>query len=98
MKYALIENGIVIQTQRSKDNGFSECPENVSAGMLFDGTNYTNPPPPPPPTPKTKKQREDDIDFALEINEPFRLILEACEELNGITVGDTIARAKSKVI
>lgn len=50
--YVKIENGVVVQKQPYFEEGFIEAPEWVVCGMLFDGTNYTNPPvvvPPPQP-------------------------------------------------
>ena len=54
MKFQLTENGVVTQVQPNpdEDGGFVECPDNVHCGMLFDGTDYTQPAPVPkvPPT------------------------------------------------
>lgn len=51
MKYALIENGMVMQTQPTPGEGFVEVPADVVAGMVQAGEAYVAPPPPPPPPP-----------------------------------------------
>jgi hypothetical protein len=47
MRYAKVENGVVVQTQPYSEAGFIECPDNIVAGYLHDGTNFTAPPPAP---------------------------------------------------
>ncbi len=43
MKYAKIERGIVVQTQKDGADGFDPCPGWVVCGMLFDGASFTLP-------------------------------------------------------
>lgn len=37
MKYAKIENGVVVQTQPYNENGFVIVPDNTGCGMMWDG-------------------------------------------------------------
>lgn len=52
MKYQKTVDGVVVQVQPDMADGFIECPDSVHCGMLFDGTNYSQPDPviTPPPT------------------------------------------------
>ncbi len=43
MKYAKIKNGIVIQTQPSDQNGFVEVGDEITCGMLYDGSVFLAP-------------------------------------------------------
>lgn len=60
MKFQKTINGVVVQVQpnRDDDNGFIECPDYVHCGMLFDGTNYTQP---PTVLPVYKKRRKGEL-------------------------------------
>jgi hypothetical protein len=45
MKYCKIVNNKVIQTQRSPESGFIECPEYVTCGMVKIDEDYQQPAP-----------------------------------------------------
>lgn len=61
MKYALIENNIVMQTQPNYQTGFVEVPDSVIVGMIDNGDGtFSN----PPPTPLTKQESVDAINLA----------------------------------
>lgn len=54
MKYALIQEGAVIQTQPNDQDGFIEVPNSVIPGMIDNGDDTFSPPP------KTPEQIEQD--------------------------------------
>lgn len=56
-KYALIKEGIIVQIQPNKQDGFIEVPEDVVCGMILQDDVFVNPP-------KTQDQIEDDISIA----------------------------------
>ena len=43
MKYAKIENNVVVQTQPNEETGFIKVPDNVCAGMIKKGKSFENP-------------------------------------------------------
>ena len=45
MRYAKIENNIVVQTQPNLEDGFIEVDDNVICGQIKEGNNFINPPP-----------------------------------------------------
>lgn len=60
MKYGIIESGVVTQTILASyvpASPWVEIPDNVEAGYLYDGTDYTAPTPPTPPTHRTRLTR-----------------------------------------
>ncbi len=58
MKFALIENGIVLQIQPNKQDGFIEVDDSVICGMLVDGGVFTT----PEPEPKSPYQAMSDLE------------------------------------
>jgi hypothetical protein len=47
MKYALIENNIVVQIQPNRQNGFIEVDRSVICGMIKNGDSFISPDPTP---------------------------------------------------
>ena len=60
MNYGVIDSGVVTQTIKANyqpEPPFVAIPDEVEAGWLFDGTNYTAPKPAPEPTHRTRLTR-----------------------------------------
>ena len=64
MRYAIIENGLVVNVawaedaQFAADQGWLACDGIVQPGDLYDGTNYTRPEPVVPPAPVAPTKEE----------------------------------------
>jgi len=46
--FVKIDNGVVVQKQPYKAEGFIKAPKDVVCGMLYDGENFTKPEQPEP--------------------------------------------------
>lgn len=62
MRYAIIENGVVVNVvvadvEFASQQGWIECPE-AGPGWLYDGQTFTAPPPPPAPEPAPAPTKE----------------------------------------
>lgn len=60
MKYGIIDGGVVTKTLKASyepSSPWVSIPDEVEAGWLFDGTNYTAPAPVTPPTHRTRLTR-----------------------------------------
>ena len=60
MKYAKIENSIVIQIQPNNELGFMEVADDIVCGMLYDNATgtFSNPPAQPAPIPTQVTMRQ----------------------------------------
>lgn len=105
MKYALIENNIVKQTQVSPENGFIEVPDEVICGMIKNGDLYETPPPYIPTQQEidAEKDRMSDIDnwglqkaFALVVLDEINT-LRVAAGLNPRTVNQLKTAIRSKL-
>ncbi|MBF57744.1 MAG: hypothetical protein CME80_08500 [Halomonas sp.] len=51
MAYVKIENGVVVQKQPNFQEGFTEAPDNIVCGMIYENGAFSSPPPPPTQVP-----------------------------------------------
>ena len=101
MKFCKVINNIVIQTQRSFDDGFIECPESVHCGMVKDGNNYTQPKPIKKTPAQIEARKIKQVDSELG-KDNIRIIIETIlpmfqdGSLATATADDILIAAKSK--
>jgi len=94
--YIKIENGVVVQKQRSSQAGFVLAHNSVGNGMTFIGgdymdiNNYTTPSPPPP-------TNDEIYDEVMQGQAILKALAQVCADQFGITGVEMKALVKAKM-